>query len=214
MKLIKTKIAHGSITLETGLHIGGSKSSLDIGGLDSPVIKTPLGVPYIPGSSLKGKIRTLLGLRDGKGSAEEDTMLIKQMFGFQGVNENKSKGTAAQNAEISRLIFRDASLDEQQFKSMFTDKHAVLDTDYTVAKWENTMNRFEGKTKKGGLRQIERVPAGAVFNFEIVINIFDVDKEDQIISTLKEGIEMLGKNYLGGSGTRGYGKVSVDYTIE
>lgn len=202
MKLIETKKLSGTITLETGLHIGGSKSSLDIGGLDSPVIKTPQGIPYIPGSSIKGKIRTLLGIKEGSLKVETDSQILIKMFG----TSEKGKET------ISRLIFRDATLNEAEFKSFFTDEDAILDTAYTEAKYENTIDRKSGTTKTGGLRQIERVPAGAKFNFEIVVNIFDEDKED-IIGKLKEGIDLLKDNYLGGSGSRGYGKVKIDYTI-
>lgn len=211
MKLIETKKVLGTITLETGLHIGGSKSTLDIGGLDSPVIKTPQGVPYIPGSSLKGKIRSLLGIKEGRVKVEEDTDLLKKMFGFPGVQDKINKDKII-GAEISRLIFRDATLDTESFKADFTDKNAVLDTGFTEAKYENTIDRKSGTTKKGGLRQIERVPGGAKFNFEIVVNIFDEDAED-IIGKLKEGIELLEENYLGGSGSRGYGKVKIEYSI-
>lgn len=202
MKLIETKKVLGTITLETGLHIGGSKSSLDIGGLDSPVIKNPHGVPYIPGSSLKGKIRSLLGIKEGSIDVKSDSQILVKMFG------TSEKGSET----ISRLIFRDAKLDTTDFKTIFTDKDAVLDTAYTEAKYENTIDRKSGTTKSGGLRQVERVPAGAKFNFEIVINIFDEDNED-FIGKLKEGIELLENNYLGGSGSRGYGKVKIDYSI-
>jgi CRISPR-associated protein Csm3 len=201
MKLLGTKIVKGTITLETGLHIGGSKSSLDIGGLDSPVIKTPQGVPYIPGSSLKGKIRSLLGIKEGSLDVLTDSNILVKMFG----TSVKGKET------ISRLIFRDAMLDKDDFKKIFTDNDAVLDTTYTEAKYENTIDRKSGTTKKGGLRQIERVPAGAKFNFEIVVNVFDEDKNDKIEEKLKEGIALLENNYLGGSGSRGYGKVKIDY---
>ncbi|MFA7589482.1 MAG: type III-A CRISPR-associated RAMP protein Csm3 [Acholeplasmataceae bacterium] len=199
MKLIENKIIKGTITLETGLHIGGSKSSLDIGGLDSPVIKTPQGVPYIPGSSLKGKIRSLLGLKEGSIDVENDSDLLVKMFG----SSEKGKET------ISRLIFRDAVLDTESFVKVFKD--AIMDTDFTEAKYENTIDRKSGTTKKGGLRQIERVPAGAKFNFEIVVNKFDTDEED-IEAKLKDGIALLENNYLGGSGSRGYGKVKITYT--
>jgi len=199
MKLIENKIIKGTITLETGLHIGGSKSSLDIGGLDSPVIKTPQGVPYIPGSSLKGKIRSLLGLKEGSIDVKNDSDLLVKMFG----SSEKGKET------ISRLIFRDAVLDEDDFKNVFQD--AIMDTDFTEAKYENTIDRKSGTTKKGGLRQIERVPAGAKFNFEIVVNKFDTDEED-IEAKLKDGIALLENNYLGSSGSRGYGKVKITYT--
>ncbi|MDR1975201.1 MAG: type III-A CRISPR-associated RAMP protein Csm3 [Bacteroidales bacterium] len=202
MKLVETKIVKGTITLETGLHIGGSKSSLDIGGLDSPVIKTPQGVPYIPGSSLKGKIRSLLGLKEGSFKVEDDSEMLVKMFG----SSVKGKET------ISRLIFRDAALDEADFKKVFTDNDAILDTEYTEAKYENTIDRKSGTTQTGGLRQIERVPAGAKFKFEIIVNIFDDDKED-ILAKLEEGIKLVEDNYIGGSGSRGYGKVKINYEI-
>ena len=198
MKLIKTIIVKGTITLETGLHIGGSKSTLDIGGLDSPVIKTPQGVPYIPGSSLKGKIRSLLGLKEGSLDVKEDSDLLVKMFG----SSDKGRET------VSRLIFRDAMLDEADFKSMFKED-AILETTFTEAKYENTIERKSGTTK-GGLRQIERVPAGAKFMLEIVVNIFNTDTED-LVTKLKEGISLLENNYLGGSGSRGYGKVKITY---
>lgn len=202
MKLIETKIVKGRIILETGLHIGGSKSSLDIGGLDSPVIKTPQGVPYIPGSSLKGKIRSLLGIKEGSVDVKNDSELLVKMFG----TSEKGKET------ISRLIFRDAMLDEEDFYKTFIEKNAVLDTGFTEAKYENTIDRKSGTTKRGGLRQIERVPAGAKFNFEIVVNRFEDEgkEDDDFLITLKKGFKMLEENYLGGSGSRGYGKVKIE----
>jgi len=202
MKLKETITVEGTIILETGLHIGGSKSSLDIGGLDSPVIKTPQGVPYIPGSSLKGKIRSLLGLKEDSMDVKSDSDLLIKMFG----SSEKGKET------ISRLIFRDAMLNETDFKNVFTEE-AVLDTDFTEAKYENTIDRKSGTTTKGGLRQIERVPAGAKFKFEVVINKFDTDTED-FVAKLKEGITLLESNYLGGSGSRGYGKVKIESNID
>lgn len=201
MKLVETNIVKGVIILETGLHIGGSKSSLDIGGLDSPVIKTPQGVPYIPGSSLKGKIRSLLGIKEGSVEAKTDSDMLVKMFG----SSEKGKET------LARLIFRDAFLDQQDFNEAFIDKNAILDTKFTEAKYENTIDRKSGKTKNSGLRQIERVPAGAKFLFEVVVNRYTnggiVDGDFTI--KLKEGFSMLEKSYLGGSGSRGYGKVKI-----
>lgn len=190
--------------LKTGLHIGGSKSSLDIGGLDSPVIKTPLGVPYIPGSSLKGKIRTLLGLSYGAFKLEEDKEIIKKMF-----------GSAEKDwTEPTRLIFRDAVLDVEKFMEVFTNKNASLETDFSEEKYENTIDRKSGKTAGGGLRNIERVPAGAVFSFEIVINVFDKDNKNEMLKELEKGLNLLQDDYLGGSGTRGYGKVVITRNIK
>lgn len=201
MKLIKTEIIKGTITLETGLHIGGSKSSLNIGALDTPVIKTPQGLPYIPGSSLKGKVRSLLGIAEGSTEVRNDSDLLIRMF-----------GTSERGQEtISRIIFRDAMLDEEHFKQKFKD--AVLDTEFTEAKYENTIDRKSGTTKRGGLRQIERVPSGAVFNFEVVVNFYDDNgrKDENLVEKLKEGFKMLENNYLGGSGSCGYGKVKIEY---
>ncbi len=81
MKLVTKHILKGNIKLETGLHIVGAKSSLDIGGLDSPVIKTAKGVPYIPGSSLKGKIRSLLALKEGAKEIKLESQELRQLFG-------------------------------------------------------------------------------------------------------------------------------------
>lgn len=201
MKLINTKKIAGTIEVKTGLHIGGAKNTLDIGGLDSPVIKTPTGVPYIPGSSLKGKIRSLLALKEGSLDFKDESTVMHKMFGYVGNKE--------QDAKLARVIFRDAYLDNEEFDKMFSD--AVLETPYTEAKYENTIDRATGKTIGGGLRQIERVPVGAKFNFEIIINQFEGDDFEEMERKLKEGIELLENNYLGGSGTRGYGKVKFIY---
>ena len=204
MKLTEKNIITGTILLKTGLHIGGSKSSLDIGGLDSPVIKTPFGVPYIPGSSLKGKIRTLLGLSHGADELINDKEITKQMFGSA---EKDWK-------EPTRLIFRDAMLDVDKFMEVFTNKNASLETDFSEEKYENTIDRKSGKTKNTGLRNIERVPAGAVFSFEIVMNVFEGDKKDEMLNELEKGLNLLQDDYLGGSGTRGYGKVKIESNIQ
>lgn len=212
MKLIKKHIFRGTIELGTGLHIGGSKSSMDIGGLDSAVIKTANGIPYIPGSSLKGKIRSLLAIKEGathitlpkdkkheeyeKGESEP----LLKLFGCS----DKEKG------QKSRLIFRDAHLDVAKFKETFANSELLV-TEYTEEKFENTIDRLQGKAANGGLRQMERVPAGAVFNFEIVLDVYDTDNAEENLKTLKHGFELLENDYLGGSGTRGYGKVIIKY---
>lgn len=202
MRLIDTKKIEGVIIVETGLHIGGAKNSLDIGGLDSPVIKTPAGVPYIPGSSLKGKIRSLLALREGASDIKEEPELLKKMFGYTGDNNDD------RTAQQTRFIFRDAHLDVDSFKKKF--EGAVLETQYTEGKYENTIDRTTGKAGGAGPRQIERVPVGAKFKFEVVINVYDGDDLEKMEKELLKGIEMLKNNYLGGSGTRGYGKVKFE----
>jgi|SRR5690554_51416 len=200
MKLQNIKVISGAITVETGLHIGGAKNSMDIGGLDSPVIKTPTGVPYIPGSSLKGKIRSLLALREGSSNYKVEPEWMHKMFGYLGDKENE--------AQKARLIFRDAHLDLTSFEDEF--ENAILETNFTEGKFENTIDRSTGKTINGGLRQLERVPVGSRFNFEVIINAYEDDNIEEFEINLRKGIEMLENNYLGGSGTRGYGKVRFD----
>lgn len=205
MKLISKTIITGTITLETGLHIGGSKSSLDIGGLDSPVVKSPLGVPYIPGSSLKGKLRSLLAMNNGGAkNVDEDIPEIKKLFGYPGKG-NQTEG------ELTRLIVRDADLDMNAFEKSFNKEEVILETKYTQEKAENTIDRKNGKAANP--RFIERVPAGAIFNFELVLNNYENDNKEQFLGLIKQGFSLLEDDYIGGSGTRGYGKVKIDYTV-
>lgn len=214
MKLIKKHIFRGTIEVKTGLHIGGSKTSLDIGGLDSPVIKTPNGIPYIPGSSLKGKIRSLLAKKEGANCISEpknkkqdieykvESELLTKLFGCSD-NGREQK---------TRLIFRDALLDTEKFRETFSNTD-LLATEYTEEKFENTIDRQSGKAKGGGLRSIERVPAGAVFNFEIILDEYEGDNIEENKKTLKESFDLLKNDYLGGSGSRGYGHIAIEYTL-
>lgn len=195
-KLLKKIVCTGQITLKTGLHIGGTNTALNIGGPDSFVVRNPLtNVPYIPGSSLKGKMRSLIELRDGtidkKGNVTNDQESnAGALFGTSGANDE---------SHPSRIIVRDAELD-------LSDPHMFDNTDlpYTESKTEVTINRI---TAKANPRTIERVPAGAKFNMNVVINIFDTDNEQQLLKTFKDAIALLQDDYLGGNGSRGYGQV-------
>ena len=80
---------------------------------------------------------------------------------------------------------------------------------YTEEKFENTIDRLSGKTKDKGLRSIERVPAGAVFNFEIVLDEYDSDNIEENKKIMQEAFRLLENDYIGGSGTRGYGHVGI-----
>jgi len=209
MKLTGKYFIKGQIKAVTGLHIGGSKTALDIGGIDLNVIKTPAGVPYIPGSSLKGKLRSMLAREEGSDSPQNDSDKIKEIFGESPTKTN-------QEGKITRIIVRDAFLDVEHFeqekeKGEFTD----LELDYTEGKWENTIDRKTGTA--GSPRQIERVPAGAIFNFELVYDIYDDEKKDAHITEIKKAMRLLEDDYLGGSGSRGYGKIkfiNVKYGIK
>lgn len=192
-KLVKKIKFEYTITLVTGLHIGGSSDSVEIGGVDLPVIKmaTKKGQPYIPGSSLKGKMRCLLEQVAGAKLGESEE--VNKLFGF------------AKNNIPSRIIVRDAYLTKESVEDL---SKANLDMPYTENKYENTIDRIKGVAEH--LRQIERVPAGAKFAAEIILNIWDDNNENDQIALLKKGISLIENDYLGGSGSRGYGQVKIE----
>lgn len=242
-KLVAKIFITGKIKAETGLHIGGSKSSLDIGGVDLNVIKTPKGEPFIPGSSLKGKLRSMLARMEGSEAinrsegarlADVDFNYLNQLFGNSGTDnqqkdgDDKPKAKGMDKGEVSRLIVRDAALDSTHFKEE-AFKKADLDDEYTTVKWENTIDRRKGTAEHP--RQLERVPAGALFDFEIVYDLYEdgknpyeySPKEKEIYGekpknnqtnaekhawSLLVAMKLLESDYLGGQGSRGYGKVS------
>lgn len=192
-KLIKKLKINTTIELMTGLHIGGSTENVEIGGIDRPVIKIAVreNQPYIPGSSLKGKMRCLL--EQVRGATEiGGNKSVNELFGY------------AQDNLPSKIIVRDGFLTEDSVKLFKNCDN--LDMPYTEGKWENSINRVEGKAANP--RLIERVPAGAVFAVEFIINIWDDEKKkEDYLNMLKEGIALIESDYIGGSGSRGYGQV-------
>ena len=179
--------------LLSGLHIGGGGDNVEIGGIDNPVIRCALKnwQPYIPGSSLKGKMRCLL--EQIKGSIEVGgDYEINNLFGYSG------------KSMPSKIIVRDAYLTEDSI-SLLDKNIDNLDAPYTEGKWENVIDRTKGTALHP--RQIERIPAGVAFEVEFVINVWDDDKEEELVRLLKEGIKAIENDYLGGSGSRGYGQV-------
>ncbi|MCF8222297.1 MAG: type III-A CRISPR-associated RAMP protein Csm3 [Bacteroidales bacterium] len=194
-KLTGKVILSGKITTLTGLHIGGSSSALDIGGIDLNVIKTAAGLPFIPGSSIKGKLRNLLARKAGSPKVEDDPVAISRIFGTSG-----DKSVTGPN---TRLSVRDAMLDKKAFAEEFGNSE--LEYRYTEGKWENTIDRTKGSAKNP--RQLERVPAGAEFCFEMVYDIYEDGKRDEDLKSIIESMRLLEDDYLGGSGSRGYGKI-------
>ena len=196
-QLIKKIKIETTITLVTGLHIGGSKEHVEIGGIDSPVIKLASkdNEPYIPGSSLKGKMRCLLEQAAGSpivgGNAK-----VNNLFG---ITESKTNNTSNQP---SKIIVRDAMLKKESKKALLGSS---LDMPYTENKFENVIDRVKGVAEHP--RQIERVPAGAEFDAQFILNIWDDDNEAELKALFKKGIRLLENDYLGGSGSRGYGQI-------
>jgi CRISPR-associated protein Csm3 len=196
MKIVEVK---GNIDILTGLHIGAGDGEVHIGGIDSAVIKNPIdGAPYIPGSSLKGKIRSLLELYygisfKGKPSSREDKTgnLTPVIFG-----DTSKQG-------MSRIIFRDCFLSENSKVRLRTKN--ILPTE---EKSENSIDRISGTAESP--RNIERVIPGLSFDFSMSIKILDGDKENEFKKILQKGLFLLEQDALGGSGSRGYGKVEFN----
>lgn len=195
------------LELMTGLHIGGSSDTFDIGGADSTVIKNPLThEPYIPGSSIKGKLRSLLTQKYGKfNEKEKDIVFEDDEEGKTMRNLFEPVDYGDDSIQVSKAIFRDALLTDESRANL--EKHLGSGV-YTEIKAENKISLLKGKAESP--RFIERVPAGEVFGGEILLQVFDEDNEEYFKAKLKEAINMLELNYLGAGGTRGYGKVKVD----
>ena len=190
------------LELLSGLYIGGNDSGFDIGGADSDVIRNPLtNEPYIPGSSLKGKLKSLLKYHVKEVDSTEKDIIFKDS-NITNIFEPVDEG----NIKITRAIFRDLTLTKESEKEL----QNILGTGcFTEIKAENKVNPISGKSDSP--RFIERVPAGAMFEGEIVLNVFDGDNKEIMMENIKKSLKLLEMNYLGGNGTRGYGRVKVEF---
>ena len=227
----------GNVRAVTGLHIGGAAGALEIGGVDSPVIRSPLdNQPYIPGSSLRGKMRSLTERLYGS----EQNFFVNRARGKEVLVHTCQAGNPpktlddkeADKAALEKwraeyeekfnqcpvcsvfgvtgdepvphptsLVVRDAHLSQTSADKL---EKAQTDFPYTEIKWEATIDRV---TSAATPRQIERVPAGAVFDgFELVYNIYDEPGRDHFPGVLK-ALQLVEEDYLGGLGSRGGGKV-------
>jgi len=211
LKLKKYVSVTGILTCKTGVRIGGSKEELEIGGTDSPILRDPVDkLPYIPGSSLKGKLRSLLEYKYGRVSAQGtpcgcaqplDLCPVCTIFG--------PHMKPAHELGPSRLIVRDALLSKESLDEL-TRLNREEGLQYAEVKTENIIDRRTGIAKQGGLRTLERVPKGTKFDLNMSVRVFEGDDEAKMIGYIKEALELLGKDYLGGSGTRGYGWVGIE----
>lgn len=198
----------GTLTVLTGMHIGGSSAFAAIGAVDSPVVRDVFtDDPMIPGSSVKGKMRYLLSRQYSDQELfvkiDDEDERIKRLFGYP--DDNKEDAEDKRKKHSSRLQFPDMFLSN---KKELKD----LGIETTEIKFENTINRV---TAEANPRQIERTVHGTEFDIHWIYN---VEKEDEIVEdfmTLAEGIRLLKYDYLGGHGSRGYGKVDFsDMDVE
>lgn len=211
-KLVKFIKRTGVMTLQTGLQINGPGVEIGPGGLDSEVIKNPLTkMPYVPGSSFKGKMRaeleTVLGkvnyTTDKKGNevgqpcgCGKKDCIICTLFGAH-MNTNSNAGTP-------RLKFRDMTICDE-----FIGKRGI-----TEDKAATMIDRRSGTASGGSLRHVERVSSGVKFDYEIVISIYEGDNEKLIIDTLDRGMKLIENTGLGGGTSHGNGKVSFTINDE
>lgn len=218
MKLLQIKPITGKLKLISGLHIGAGDTEMHIGGTDNPVVTHPhTREPYIPGSSIKGKVRALLEMRSGlmrktdgqplganilqdpdlSEEEKQHALMILQFFGTSGADgENSAK------VGPTRASFSDCSFNKE------SRKEALLNSwPYTEVKSENSINRIQGTAKNP--RFTERVIAGLTFDF--AISLKEMEGDPNFTGLLLEGLKLLENDALGGSGSRGYGRVRLTF---
>jgi CRISPR-associated protein Csm3 len=218
MKLVNMTTITGSIKLESGLHIGAGDTELRIGGTDNPVVKHPhTGEPYIPGSSLKGKIRALLEMRSGlltkagngkplstsilkknlSVTEQKEAIAILKLFGVSGADDQES-----QQIGPSRAAFADSSLTDESRETVKAGNWSFFEV-----KSENSIDRIRGVAEHP--RFTERVVAGLAFDFAITIK--EMEGDEDLRTLLLTGLKLLEYDALGGSGSRGYGRVRFSF---
>src|SRR5450631_2057018 len=224
LQLVGKLILSGELHCETGLHIGAGKGSLEIGGADNPVVKDAFGLPYIPGSSLRGRIRSLLEHALGLTTPAELVYLSKRkgqevrihqsdrpddeiclLFGRNPGRMDRVAGEALDTraATPARLAIYDAPLDTASITAQMREN---LDDEITEVKSENAIDRI---TSQANPRTLERVPAGARFKVRMVLDVLCA--EDAALPPLVvQGLRLLEDDALGGGGSRGNGRVSFD----
>ena len=215
----------GKIKTETGMSIGGSTVGLDIGGVDNPVIRDANGRPYIPGSTLKGKMRSLSEKANGLASDDKRIWVVPHQISIHMCNDpdcavcnifgrttrekpyQSPNGSEIpinkENVTPTRLLVQDAMLTAESIEELKTMK---TDLEFTEVKWENVIDRI---TSAANPRQMERVPPGAIFRFGMIYNVFCESDKNNLKEVFK-AMELVEHDYLGGSGSRGYGKVSIE----
>ena len=224
--MVKIKIQgriflQGTIKAITGLHIGGSASDLGIGGNENPIIRNPLNrLPYIPGSSLRGKMRSLLDRHLGNLLKKQGNVQVHECWEVEaykncpvcqvfGITPQRIK----ENTMPARLIVRDTFLSCESKEKL---EDVDTDADYTEIKTEVSIDRI---TSAANPRPIERVPADATFDpMRLTFSLYTRDNasQDQLqnelnfFDTVLKGMELLEDDYLGGSGSRGSGQIAFE----
>lgn len=202
------KIIHTNMSIEvlTGMSIGGNKETIEIGGLDNPVIKTVtrrsngnsndknIVVPYIPGSSIKGRMRSLLEL------SKENDELINKVFGNR--NTKNSSG-------YTRVLFEDTYPTNKTLENWkkISNKYGLPFG--TEVKYENEIDRTTGRASNP--RPTERVIPNSIFESKIRLLVFEGDDEEEMKRLIERGMKLMEMTYIGGNGSRGYGRIKINH---
>lgn len=223
LKFLGKLILEGELNCETGLHIGAGKGSLEIGGADNPVVKDAFGRPYIPGSSLRGRLRSLLEQSGGLAVPSELVYLSRRkgqevrihqsdrpddevciLFGRNSGRMERVSGEAleSRSATPSRLTIYDAPLD---LESITVQMRENLDDELTEVKSENAVDRI---TSQANPRTLERVPAGARFRIRLILDVL-CEEDKELFTRVAEALRLLEDDTLGGGGSRGSGRVRL-----
>lgn len=221
IRLAGKLVIDASLVCLTGLHIGAGKGSLEIGGADNPVVKDAFGRPVVPGSSLRGRLRSLLEQALGLTAPEEMVYLSRRrgqevrihqsdrnddpvclLFGRNPGRMDRVKGDAVESRHITpaRLAIYDAPLEVESITAQMREQ---LDDEMTEVKSENAIDRI---TAQANPRTLERVPAGARFRVRLVIDILQ-EEDRQLVPYVVQGLRLLEDAALGGGGSRGSGRV-------
>lgn len=229
-------VISGIISCRSGLFIGGADDTLEIGGIDKSVVRNPLTrEPYIPGSSLKGKLR---------GITEK---ILKDTSGAPLLRANRSGGDSqgkvwrhecndfndARKCQLCRIFGATGADNNDNYPGALLVRDSALsnkmelmqdDLPITETKMENAIDRL---TSAAHPRTFERVPAGAEFEFELVYRVEtlepgEVPKNGNVqvdskrikadITNLLAAMNILEKDGLGGNISRGYGR--VEFTVK
>lgn len=219
-RLKEIVLIKGKMRALSGISIIGYTGARRIGGVDNPVVRDPLtDMPYIPGSSLRGKMRSLLELKEGKFGSDgephklqnqcvDEQCIICRLFGSIPSNRDVRED-AKKEIGPTRLLVRDAYPDEKS-QEILREYLVKTGLPYTEIKMENYLNRI---TAKATPRQNERIPAGVVFDIEMVLKVFEGDSRKEFLECIKDCLEMVEMDSIGGSGSRGYGKVRFEEMV-
>lgn len=209
------KTIQGKIKVLTGLRIGGSTETMEIGGIDMPLLRTSIkdkatekNLPYIPGSSLKGRMRSLMEWYTGNLSTDKKKPVhqCSTKEEFLKCDVCKVFGISAdQKLDVgpTRLLVRDCYLSNEWYEAVRNGK------DITEIKVENNINRI---TSKATPRTMERIVPGVTFDLDIAYRIIDTGDggaadEQNFNDVVLKALALVEKDYLGGCGSRGCGKV-------